>query len=387
MFLSGRLTLGLVGVLVGACSFSGRPRPEATEPRATATAALTPTVAASQTPTARPSQVPDPTATRSASDEFLDRPSPNTLRVMTYNINWDSIFPADDPQNHELREFSREGAFGRILRAVRPDILCLQEINYLRGAADLGEFLGQQLDPPEAERWQVINVRDTVIASRFGLLEEGYELVTGSVLPDLDQAAGWVDLPDAKYGTTDLYLICAHFKAGGNLADILLRGRQADAIIAHVGDFTTPGGELDLVPGTPYLILGDFNVYDTDPALHLRTLLRGDITNEDRYGPDVQPDWDGSALSDALPGHNGLGRPTYTWRNDGLPFSEGALDRVIFSDSVLVMENGFVLNTLLLADQALAAHGLELNDVLLDASTGYFDHLPVVVDFAMPRPP
>jgi hypothetical protein len=51
------------------------------------------------------------------------------------------------------------------------------------------------------------------------------------------------------------------------------------------------------------------------------------------------------------------------------------------------MERGFVLNTLLLADEVLAASGLQLNDVLLDASTGYFDHLPVVVDFALASPP
>jgi len=381
-FRNGR-ALGLVGWLLAACSYSGGVTPS---PVVSPTAPAVATPPAGQTPTSHPSRVPEPTPTRSASDQFLERPSPDTIRVMTYNINWDSIFPEDDPQNHELREFSREGAFGRILRAVRPDILCLQEINYLRGAADLGEFLSTEMEAAD-ERWSVVNIRDTVIASRFELIEEGYELVTGSVLPDLDQAAGLVDLPDAKYGPTDLYLICAHFKAGGTLADILQRGRQADAIAAHVGDFTTPGGELDLVPETPFLIVGDFNVYDTDPALHLRTLLRGDIYNEDQFGEDVEPDWDSTSLSDALPTHNGLGGPNYTWRNDSLPFSEGELDRVLYSDSVLVIENSFVLNTLLLADEVLAASGLQLNDVLLDASTGYFDHLPVVVDFALVSPP
>jgi len=381
-FRNGR-ALGLVGWLLAACSFSGGLAPS---PVVSPTAPAVATPPAGQTPTSGPSRVPEPTPTRSASDEFLGRPSPDTIRVMSYNINWDSIFPEDDPQNHELREFSRQGAFGRVLRAVRPDILCLQEINYLRGAADLGEFLSAEMEAAD-EQWSVVNVRDTVIASRFELIEEGYELVTGSVLPDLDQAAGLVDLPDGQYGPSDLYLICTHFKAGGTLADILLRGRQADAIAAHVGDFTTPGGELDLVPHTPFLILGDFNVYDTDPALHLRTLLRGDIANEDQFGEDVQPDWDGTPLSDALPTHNALGRANYTWRNDSLPFSEGELDRVLYSDSVLVMESGFVLNTLLLADEVLAAHDLRLNDVLLDASTGYFDHLPVVVDFTLASPP
>jgi hypothetical protein len=177
----------------------------------------------------------------------------------------------------------------------------------------------------------------------------------------------------------DLYLICAHFKSGGNLGDILLRGRQADVIMAHVGDFTTVGGELDLEPGTPFVILGDFNVYDTDPARHLRTLLQGDIDDEDRYGGDVQPDWDGTALADARPSHNGLGLEFYTWRNDFEPFLPGELDRVIYSDSALAVADAFVLNTELLADEALSAHGLQRQDVLLEP--GHYDHLPLVVDF------
>ena len=47
----------------------------------------------------------------------------------------------------------------------------------------------------------------------------------------------------------------------------------------------------------------------------------------------------------------------YTWRNDTDPFNPAALDRIIYSDSVLGVENAFVLNTMLLSDEALAAGG------------------------------
>ena len=59
---------------------------------------------------------------------------------MSYNVNWDAIFPDDDPKNHSLREFNRVEAFERVMQAVQPDVVCLQEINYLRGTQELSEF-------------------------------------------------------------------------------------------------------------------------------------------------------------------------------------------------------------------------------------------------------
>jgi len=231
--------------------------------------------------------------------------------------------------------------------------------------------------------WQAVHVRDTLIASHFDLVEQAYELETRTILPILDQAAALVDLPDEAYGPTDLYMVCAHFKSGGTYGDVLLRVRQADAIMAHLRDSVAGQGGSNLVLDTPYLVLGDFNIYDTDPARQRLTLLRGDIHDEDAYGPDWSPDWDGSALTDALPTHNGLGDDTYTWRADASPLNPGALDRVFFTDSVLRLENAFVLNTALMDAAALERNGLVWDDVLLVASAGYYDHLPVVVDFSL----
>jgi endonuclease/exonuclease/phosphatase family metal-dependent hydrolase len=301
--------------------------------------------------------------------------------VLTFNVNWDSIFPDDDPQNHDFRSFNRVDSFRRILRAVEPDVLCLQEINDRRSPRDLAAAIGGAIGSPDDEVWHVIHASDDVIASRFALMEKGYELETGSVLPGLDQAAGLVDLPDEEAGDTDLYVICSHFKSGGGADDISMRQRQADVIMAQVRDFETPGGHLDLPAGTPFVILGDFNAYDTDPALHIQTLAEGDIYNESRYGVDLEPDWDGTALKDARPSHNALGTTYYTWRNDAEPFNPGALDRVFFSDSVLELQNAFVLDTTSLADEVLTANGLRREDVVLDPASGTFDHLPVVVDF------
>ena len=359
----------------------------ACSPRETPTPTRAPTETPVPQPTATVAETVEPTIEPTAEPEvalsddfqFLKRPSSETFRVMSYNVNWDSIFPDGDPLNHSLREFERVEAFARVMRAVQPDVVCLQEINYLRGREALGEFMANAVGSDET--WNIAIERDNVIATRFDVSEKGYELATGSVRPDLLQAAALVDLPDEQYGASDLYMVCSHFKAAGTLGDILLRNRQADAIMYAVRDFKTPGDEIDLVPGTPFVLLGDFNVYDTDPHLHLRTLVSGDIYDEGRSGEDLQPDWDNTPLTDLLPSHNGLGDEFYTWRNDLEPFNPGPLDRIIYSDSVLEAANAFVLNTMLLSNAALEALGLQRNDVALDAEAGYYDHLPLVVDF------
>lgn len=360
-----------------ACITSAPPAGPAPPP---ASATPTPIPARTQAPTSTPRRPSQATPSLSSDGAFLEK-DPTSIRVMTYNVNWDSIFPQDDPQNHDFRAFNRVDSFRRILRAVRPDILCLQEINDRRRARELADFITQAATPSGDTAWQVVHTSDEVVATRFGLIEKGFELETGSVLTNLDQAAALVDLPDARYGSVDLYMICSHFKSGGGFGDITLRQRQADVIMAQVRDFETPGGNLDLPSGTPFVILGDFNAYDTDPALHIRTLTQGDISNERSYGADLEPDWDGTNLEEAMPSHNGLGITFYTWRDDAEPFNPWALDRIIFSDSVLHVQNAFVLNTMILADGALADRGLMREDVILDSESGNYDHLPVVVDF------
>jgi endonuclease/exonuclease/phosphatase family metal-dependent hydrolase len=330
-------------------------------------------------PTNTPTPQPTPTPRLAADPQLLARSSEDSIRVMSYNVNWDSIFQSLDPLNHELRRYSRVVAFRRILQALQPDLLCLQEINPERPAEQVSEIIEEAL----GGEWTALIVRDTVIATRYALRTDGYSLSIPSVIPNLPQAAALIDLPDAEFGDEDLYLVCAHFTSGGNYADVLMRQRQADVIAAHLGDARTLGGAIGLAAGTGMLVLGDFNIFESDPAAHYDTLLSGDIDNEERFGPDVFPDWDDSSLANAEPSHNGLGELDYTWRNDNEPFPPGALDRILYTDSVLRLEKTFVLNTMLMAPELLAAYGLEADDVLLDPISGYYDHLPLVADFAI----
>lgn len=324
-----------------------------------------------------------PTST-STPATFLDKPSPQHLRVMTYNVNWDSIFPAGDPNNDQLRDSDRVEPFRRILKAVQPDVLCLQEIGQDRHPSQVGAILDQVLPLGGGEKWRAHIGQDNVIVSRFDLTMEADASIHQNRTLTTGHALALVDLPDAEYAT-DLYMVCAHFKSSGGEINLRLRQHQADTLVAWVRDMQTPGGKIDLAKGTPWIILGDLNAYDTDPAYHVTTLVTGDIVNEDRYGADAKPDWDGTDATDALPRHNGAGTETYTWRNDAEGFNPGMLDRIIYADSVMRVDNSFVLNTTTMDPGLLQASGLQANDVFLNPVTSYYDHLPVVVDVAITR--
>ena len=312
---------------------------------------------------------------------FLEKETARDIRVMSFNVGWDSIFPDDDPQNDRWRQDSSGPQFERIVKAVEPDILCLQEISPLRDPQQVGDILDTLLPLDHDQKWQTTQGMDNVIASRFNFRETASRRVQSGAITNFGHALALVDLPDDKY-KQDLYLICAHFKSQGGQANIQARQTHADAIVADMADARMPGGEIDLPFGTPIIVLGDFNVYDTDPAHHLTTLLTGDIENEEKYGPDSKPDWDGTDLADALPQHNGAGEDTYTWRDDTQEFNPGPLDRILYTDSVIRVENAFVLNTEIMSPEELEAAGLKAGDVLLDPATERYDHLPLAVDIS-----
>jgi endonuclease/exonuclease/phosphatase family metal-dependent hydrolase len=362
-----------IGLLVffgiTACS----PTPEIIPPTPTAT--LGPTATASLTPSNTPTATPEPVEDIS----FLNQPD-GTLRVISYNINWDSIFPVGDPDSHDLRTYAKEHGFFRIMQATSPDIVCLQEINPSRDASEIAEIMNEALGETT---WQAVGVRDSFIASRYPLSIGSYELDPNTYHPSVPQASTLVDLPDSDF-VKDIFVTCSHFKASGTSGDRLLRRRQADMIMFNIHDFISPGGNFDGAVGTPFLILGDFNIYNSEGIpVHLTTLLSGDISNEDQFGVDFEPDWDRTALGDALPSHNGLGEEFYTWRDDQSVFGNEILDRVIYSDSVLSISNSFILDTSTFSQSALDAAGLQSQDVALIPANGYFDHYPLVVDFTL----
>ena len=365
--------LTLIILLLSAC----KQEPTAVVPTETNTPIATSTDA--PTPTTPPTLAPE-SPTNSL---FYERVSPDHVRLLNYNVNWDSIFQNDDPQNHEWRGAHKVNEFRRIITAVSPDIVCLQEINPARNSSQVSDIFDMVIPLENGEKWHAVIAGDNVIVSKFDLSTNGYSIYIPQGEDVFPQAAALIDLPDNLYGQTDLYLICSHFPAFGGQEAINSRQAYADMIIRQVGDLKTVGDYIDLPENTPFIFSGDFNAYNDDPRKHIDTLLTGDIVFEDRFGGDLLPDWDNTSLTDLLPSHHGEGTDFYTWRNDDSEHVPYQLDRIIYSDSVITISNSFILNTQSLSADILAELGLYADDVLINPDVGYFDHLPIVVDFSL----
>lgn len=324
-----------------------------------------------ETPPVRPRGAPTGT--------FVDRAADADFRLVSYNVLWNSIFVEVNPVN--------AARFVRVMRALDPDIVALQEIgvtSWMRAQnpdvrewseQDVVHVLNAILPLEGGGSWHAHRAFDNVIVSRWPL-----SLMRTDTEPPGErvQAIALVDLPDERF-VIDFYVFNNHYKCCGGEENDPRRQQQSDAIIAWIRDARTPGGHLDLPAHTGLAVVGDLNIVGGFQPV--QTLLDGDIQNEARYGADFAPDWDDSALTDLHPRHNGDGTDDYTWRNDNDQWDPGRLDFIIYSDSVLEARHSFVLNTTTMSDEDLAAAGLERLDVTVDATGAEFDHLPLVVDF------
>jgi len=255
------------------------------------------------------------------------------------------------------------------VNALDPDILNLQEVN---PSAQATVNLLNRIAPLAEGTWYAQKGASNIIASKYPL-----SMLASSIDPTSDRppAIALVDLPDEQFGS-DLYIINSHFEAGSTPELRAQKQRNADATIQWIRDARTPGGLVDLPPGTPIIVVGDLN--NIPGSSIVNTLVTGDIVNEDLYGSDYPPDWDGSSFTQARPTINGLGADDYTFRvND---FTR-KISHIIYSDSALDEANKFVLNTLEMSPAELAATGLQPFDVTIDSVGEVFDHLPLVTDF------
>ena len=248
------------------------------------------------------------------------------------------------------------------------------------------------LIPPKGEqKWHFHHdpASDNVIISRYPLSHRSHERVIP--VPEIAQGfyLGYVgcliNLPNHA-DIPEVYVVATHFASRGG-SGMGARQRHADSIVRHLRELRSGGGRPSLPDATPTVILGDLNVYaqqPKDPAYHLTTLLTGDIVDESTFGPDTKLDWDASFMVEVKPRHNGVGKDWYTWRSDSPknPYPPGALDRIIYTDSVMKTDHSFVSNTTTMTDEQLSRNGLLRTDVLKESIPEDFDHLPLVADFS-----
>jgi endonuclease/exonuclease/phosphatase family metal-dependent hydrolase len=286
----------------------------------------------------------------------LVKDKPAYVRLVSYNTEWDGLI-------------ERPEYFDRILRALQPDIICLQEIR--RPIEQVRRRLDAALPLAEGGKWFVHKQGFSVLASRWAMSRPNFStpFPTGS-----GQAMGLVALPKDRYAT-DLYVISAHYRCCGQMGSTEDRQRQiqSDANVGWFRDLREPGGEITLPPGTPFVLCGDLNLVGGPQVLE--TLVTGKVVNQAMFGPDSPPDWDGSPLTDLCPLHV-AGPLAYTWRDDSKGYVPGRLDAIVYPDSAMRAAKAFVLDTAEMSDADLKQTHLQPDDTAKAS-----DHLPLVVDF------
>ena len=268
-------------------------------------------------------------------------------RLVTYNTLYTGILEPD-----------RQPKFQRIIQALDPDIIALQEHSEWN---EIGDIISSWF--PEDTWYQGYTFRDLVVLSKYPIINQANLISSERTMCALLQT----DDPINPY----LLILNSHFSCCDNDDD---RQKQVDELVQVLREWRlNDNGPFDLPEGTPMFHVGDFNFVGYREQIE--TVTAGNIQDEGNYGGDFPLDWDGTAITDLFSRHTHK-RMAYTWRSDGSSFNPGKLDYVLYTDSNLSIFNHFVLNTLVMPDSVLNEWELEADDTN-EAS----DHLPRIVDF------
>ena len=268
-------------------------------------------------------------------------------RLVTYNTLYTGILESD-----------RQPKFQRIIQALDPDIIALQEHSEWN---EIGDIISSWF--PEDTWYQGYTFRDLVVLSKYPIINQANLISSERTMCALLQT----DDPINPY----LLILNSHFSCCDNDDD---RQEQVDELVQVLREWRlNDNGPFDLPEGTPMFHVGDFNFVGYREQIE--TVTAGNIQDEGNYGNDFPLDWDGTAITDLFSRQTHK-RMAYTWRSDGSSFNPGKLDYVLYTDSNLSILNHFVLNTLAMPDSVLNEWELEAEDTN-EAS----DHLPRIVDF------
>jgi len=278
----------------------------------------------------------------------FERNNATDIRIVTYNTLNEGIIDPD-----------REPRFKRIIQALNPDIIAIQEH---WDWTEIDDVIQSWF--PQEEWYTSWTYRDLVVLSRFPIIQDANMISSERTMVALLDTEEELGVP--------LLLFNSHLSCCSNDE---ARQMQVDDFISAWRDWITEGdGPFVLENETPFLHVGDFNFVGF--RQQVETLLNGDIADEGQYGEDFLPDWDESPITELFPRqtHKRMG---YTWRNDWSSFNPGKLDYVFYSDYIIETGKSFIVNTLAMDDSSLSQYGLQWDDTQ-EAS----DHLPVVFDIA-----
>ncbi|MEL7120984.1 MAG: endonuclease/exonuclease/phosphatase family protein [Bacteroidota bacterium] len=282
----------------------------------------------------------------------VEQPMTNSFRLASYNILRDRpLDPSFTP------------GFQRIVRAIDADVFCFQEF-FDSSATQVKNLMDETLDLGTDDGWYVTKEDfSTVTASKYPIIQ------TLRINNFANITASWIDLPSSF--PNDVVVINAHTTCCNFESE---RQFQVDAIAAFINELKARNGRMIVPQNTPIIVAGDLNLVGFKQQLE--TILQGEIINVATFGTGGLPDWDDTPMEDLAPTltHEPA---SFTWRSGGSSFTPGKLDYIIYSDSELKAENGFVFEPFFIPEDL-------LNSLNLTSSDAFFsDHLPVVGDFSM----
>jgi endonuclease/exonuclease/phosphatase family metal-dependent hydrolase len=282
----------------------------------------------------------------------LQKLSPSHIRLLTWNTLFDGLLDVD-----------RRPHFKQVLAALKPDIITFNEC-WDMTAQQAASLVNEALPLGNFQSWKSAKLVDgNITVSRWPILENW------AFYPGHRLHASLIDLPNDQYDK-DFLVINGHLRCCSANAE---RQLEVDAFANFIQDAKSPGGEIELPEGTPFVLSGDMNLVGW--RQQYTTLVSGDIVNNNVFGNDAPLDWDGTDLLDVL-ALQADQRMAHTWQEEGSQYPPSRLDFQFCSNSVLEMKKAFVLNTAIMPPDRLDLYGLESDNTFLAA-----DHLPLVADF------
>ncbi len=279
----------------------------------------------------------------SISEFSFSKPSGAHVRFMSFNVKRDNLF-----------ESSKFSTYSRIFKATQPDIIGIQEV-YDHNSEKVRNTISQMMGVSSSNFYYDDVNSDVHVVSRYPI--EAAVRVDGNAFFLIN-----------KNGQKILFCV-AHLPCCDNDNG---RQQEVDRIMAFIRDAKAGNTSIDLPNGSPIVIAGDLNLVGNNRQVE--TLLTGDIFYT-QYGADFSPDWDGSDFEDALPLTTGM-PAAVTWQNLFSDFGPGRLDYMIYSGSVMELDNAFSLNTAELSQDQLEDSQLQSGD-----SNSASDHFAIVGDF------
>ncbi len=274
-------------------------------------------------------RVNKPDATQ-AKKTFTFVPTRNSdLRVVSWNVKFGNL----------LKDKDRSA---RLLKALQPNILLLQELDGNDSPEELNLFLQKTLG----------GVWKTDMSSVHGT--KPHHQLRSAVSTSLD-ATNMTEIKGVKAVCCNInikekpiHIISLHLRCCGGPTGEAEQRRQEEAAIIRA--------TIENTISSRWVIAGDWNLVGTTKPLEI--VKTNQFATVNAYQPD--------------------GLLNATWSDTASSFTPGRLDWMLYSPKSLELLNCFVLDTLDVNNDILMA-----NDLLAEDTAELSDHLPLVADFKL----